>query len=144
MMTIQSKRDAQDQVVDYDFWAVFLSVVAVFFFLLNLLLAKVPSHANWLDVFASRGLRVCSVSAFVTAIVALFRFRYSRGLAIRAHLRFVAPLAAHRPCVGGGRRWEGDSAPPSPSFIHPRHKAGGISNPCNKSQMRPVMGQKLF
>ena len=91
MMSIQAKPNFQVPVVDYDFWAVFLGLVALFFFFLTLLMAKVPSHEAWLDMFAGLGLRVCSVSAFVTAIVALFRFRYSRGLAILA-LLVSAPL----------------------------------------------------
>jgi len=86
MMSIATKRQSRAQVADYDFWSVFLSLAALFFFFLSLLLVKVPTHADWLDMFASRGLRVCSVSAFVTAIVGLFRFRYSRALAIIALL----------------------------------------------------------
>jgi len=45
----------------------------------------------------------------------------------RAHLRLGVPPVAPRP-----RRWRqtlgGTRGPPSPNFIHPRRKAGGISN----------------
>lgn len=90
-MSIPIQRPSQKQVFDHDFWAVFLGIGAMFFFFLTLVLAKSPTHTSGLDVFAGRGLRISSVSALVTALVALFRFRHSRVLAILALLA-SAPL----------------------------------------------------
>jgi len=90
-MSIPTQNQSQRQVADFDFWSVFLALIALFFFVLSLLLVKVPSHAKWLDTFAGRGLRLTSHAAFVTALVGLFRYRYSRVLAIIA-LLVSAPL----------------------------------------------------
>jgi hypothetical protein len=90
-VSIPAKAQSKRQVVDFDFWAVFLALAALCFFVLTLLLDKAQVRGATINLFAVRGLRLCSLSAFVTAIVALFRFRYSRGLAIIA-LLFAVPL----------------------------------------------------